>query len=96
MAYTELDLAQAERRVLAAERCVARQREILGQRVAAALPIEGPLQLLAKFEVTLADLRQARNRIRTQIAAATTQRLMESFWSLPAERRRSLAAEQIS
>lgn len=95
MAYTELDLAQAERRVLAGERCVARQKEILGQHIAAARPIAGALQLLAEFEATLADLRRARNQIRTQIAAATTQRLMESFWSLPAERRRALAAEQL-
>ena len=96
MGYTELDLAQVERRVLAGERCVARQKDVVGQHIAAALPTEGPLQLLAEFEATLAELRHARNQIRTGIAAATTQRLMESFWSLPAERRRSLTAERAS
>jgi hypothetical protein len=92
MDYTELDLAQVERRVLAGERCVARQREILGQHIAAALPTEVPLQRLAEFETALSDLRRSRNYIRAQIAASTTQRLMRSFWSLPAERRRSLVA----
>jgi hypothetical protein len=71
---------------------VARQREILGQHVAAALPTDGPLQLLAECETALADLRHSRNYIRAQIAADTTQQLMQSFWALPAERRRSLVA----
>lgn len=96
MGYTELDLAQLERRVLAGERCVARQKDVLGHHIAAALPTESALQLLAEFEATLAELRNARNQVRTEITAATTQRLMESFWSLPAERRRALTAEQAS
>jgi hypothetical protein len=92
MAYTELDLAQVERRVLAGERCVTRQREILGQQLAGALPTEGALQLLAEFETALSNLRHSRNQIRSQIAAASTQRLMQSFWALTAEHRRSLAS----
>lgn len=92
MAYTELDLAQVERRVLAGERCVARQRQILGQRIAAALPTEGALQRLAEFETALSNLRHSRNHIRSQIAAASTHRLMQSFWALPDEHRRPLAS----
>ena len=92
MAYTELDLAQVERRVLAAERCVARQREILGQHIAAALPAEGPAQLLVEFEAALSNLRRIRNHTRAQIATSATQRLLQSFWSLPTERRREMAA----
>jgi hypothetical protein len=92
MTYTELDLAQVERRVLAVERCVARQRDILGKHVAAALPTDGPLQLLAEFETALANLRRTRSHIRTQLAATTTQQLLQSFWSLPTQQRREVIA----
>jgi hypothetical protein len=92
MAYTDLDLAQVESRVLAAERCAARQREILGQHIAAALPAQGPAQLLIEFEAALSNLRRTRNHIRAQLATSATQRLLQSFWSLPTERRREMAA----
>jgi hypothetical protein len=91
METMELELAQMDRRILAGERCVLRQREVLQLAVAAALPTEGPLQLLAEFETTLARLRRSRDRLSAQFAALTTQRLIESFWSLPAQRRRELA-----
>jgi hypothetical protein len=86
MAYTELDLAQAERRILAGERCVSRQKELLKRRIEARLPAEAALNLLAQFEATLLDLRQTRNQIRNELAAANTQRLMNLFWTLPASR----------
>jgi len=77
MSYTELDLAQVERRVLAGERCASWQREVLKQHVAARLPTEVPLQRLAEVEATLCDLRRNRMRIRAGIAAANTLRLMD-------------------
>ena len=87
----ELELAKMDRRILAAERCVLRQREVLQRHVAAALPTEGSLQLLAEFETTLSKLRRSRDQLNSQVAAATTQRLIEAFWSLPAQRRHQLA-----
>jgi hypothetical protein len=84
MTYTELDLAQLERRVAAGERCVSRQKDILKRYTDAGLPTDAALQLLAEFEVTLWDLRRTCNRIRDDIAAANTQQLLDSFWLLPA------------
>jgi len=83
MAYTELDLAQVERRVLAGERCVARQKEALKRHIDSALPTDAPLQLLAECEARLLDLRNNRNKIRNEIAAANTQQLLDMFWLLP-------------
>ncbi len=83
MAYTELDLAQVERRVLAVERCLARQKEVLKRHIDAELPTDIPLQQLAEFEVTLFDLNRRRKHIRDEIAAANTQQLMELFWAFP-------------
>ena len=91
METLELELAQMDRRILAGERCVLRQREVLQRHLSAALPTEGPLQLLAEFETTLSNLRRSRDRLSSQFAAEMTQRLIASFWSLPAERRRELA-----
>jgi hypothetical protein len=91
METLELELAQMERRILAGERCVTRKRETLQRHVVAGLPTEGALQLLAEYEATLSELRRSRNHLSAQFAALTTQRLIQSFWSLPAERRRELA-----
>lgn len=82
MAYTELDLAQVERRLLAGERCVSRQRELLHQHIAARLPTDEPLQQLAAFEARLVDLRRSRNRIRDEIAAAKTLRMLDMLVAL--------------
>lgn len=84
MTYTELDLAQVERRILAAERCLARQKEVLKRHIDAELPTDIPLQQLAEFEVTLFDLNRRRKYIRDEIAATNTQQLMELFWAFPA------------
>jgi len=87
----KLELAQVERRILAGERIVIRQRELVQRHVVAALPLEAPLGWLAEFEATLAELRSLREHLSAQFAALTTRRLIESFWSLPVEQRRELA-----
>jgi len=91
METLKLELAQVERRILAGERVVIRQREVVQRHVVAALPVEGPLGWLAEFEATLSELRSMREHLSAQFAALTTRRLIESFWSLPVERRRELA-----
>jgi hypothetical protein len=83
MTYTELDLAQVDRRVSAVERCVTRQREILKQHIDAGTTTDAPLQKLAEFEATLLELRRSRNRIRDAIAAANVQELLGMFSDLP-------------
>jgi hypothetical protein len=87
----QLEMAQVERRILAGERVVRRQREVVQRHVVAARPMEGPLQLLAEFESTLSELRGMRDHLSAQFAALNTQRLIKSFWSLPADRYRELA-----
>lgn len=77
----ELDLARVERRVLAAERYVLRQRELLKQQTTAGLPADESIQRVVELEVRLLDLRQSRNRLRERVAAA---QLMSRFWELPA------------
>ena len=84
MTYTELDLAQVDRRVSAVERCVTRQREILKQHIDAGTTTDAPLQKLAEFEATLLELRRSRNRIRDGLAAANAQELLDLFATLPA------------
>ena len=79
MAYTELDLAQLERRLLAGERCVSRQRELLHHHIAARLPTDEPLEQLVAFEATLVDLRRSRNRIRDEITAARMLRMLDGL-----------------
>jgi hypothetical protein len=92
MEYTELDLAQVDRRVSAVERCVTRQREILKQHLEAGTTTDAPLQKLAKFEATLWELRRSRNRIRDAIAAANVQELLDLFGTLPRQTRLSSRA----
>jgi len=84
MAYTELDLAQVDRRVSAVERCVTRQREILKQHIDNGTATDAPLQALAEIEATLLEVRRERARIRDAIAAANTQELLDMFAALPA------------
>ena len=92
METLKLELAQVERRILAGERVVIRQREVVQRHVVAALPTEGPLGWLAEFEATLSELRSMREHLSAQFAAlTTTRRLIESFWSLPVERHGQLA-----
>jgi hypothetical protein len=86
MGYTELDLAQVDRRVSAVERCLTRQREILKQHMEAGTTSDAPLQKLAEFEATLLELRRTRNRIRDAIAAANVQELLDLFGTLPPQR----------
>ena len=89
MAYTELDLAQVDRRVAAVERCVTRQREILKQHIETGTTTDAPLQKLAEFEATLLELRRSRNRIRDSIATANVQELLDLFGTLPHQTRLS-------
>jgi hypothetical protein len=89
MEYTELDLAQVDRRVAAVERCVTRQREILKQHIDAGTTTDAPLQKLAEFEATLGELRRSRNHIRDAIAAANVQELLDLFGTLPRQTRLS-------
>ena len=92
METLKLELAQVERRILAGERVVIRQREVVQRHVVAALPTEGPLGWLAEFEATLSELHSMREHLCAQFAALTTRGLIESFWSLPVERHRELAS----
>ena len=93
METLRLALAQVERRILAGERIVIRQREVVQHHAVAALPMEGPLGWLAEFEATLSELHSMREHLSARFAAlTTTRRLIESFWSLPVERRGELAA----
>jgi hypothetical protein len=93
MSYTELHLAQLERRVLAGERCVSRQREILKHHIDAELPTDAALKRLAECEATLLNLRRCHNRIRDEIAAANTRGLLDLFWKLPARESASASRE---
>lgn len=83
MPYSELDLAQVDRRVSAVERCVTRQRAILKQHLDAGLATDEPLQKLAEFEATLLELRRSRKRIRDTLAEANAQELLDLFTTLP-------------
>ena len=74
-----LELAQIERRILAGERVVMRQREVVQHHIVAALPTEAPLGWLAEFEATLSELRTMRADLSAQFAAVSTRRMMESF-----------------
>lgn len=92
MAYTELDLAQVDRRLSAVERCVTRQREILKQHIDAGMDTDAPLQKLAEFEATLLELRRERTRIRDGIAAANVQELLDLFATMPSRQSSQLAS----
>jgi hypothetical protein len=89
MAYTELDLAQVEMRVQAGERCISRQKQVLKGHIDSGRSVEAVLQSLAEFEARLLVLRNDRNRIRKEIAAANTKQLLDMLWLLP-ESQRSL------
>lgn len=81
MAYTELQLAQVDRRIAAVERCVTRQRESLKQHIDTGVSTETPLQELAQIEALLLELRCNRNEIRNDIAAANTKELLSLLTS---------------
>lgn len=84
MRYTELDLAQVEMRMLANERCISRQREVLKRQVDSGLPTDEALQRLAEFEARLLALRNERNRIRSEMLAANSKHLLEMLGLLDA------------
>ena len=83
MSYTELDLAQVEMRVLAGERCISRQKQVLKRHIDSGRSVDAVLQSLAEFEARLLALRNDRNRIRREIAAANTKQLLDMLWMLP-------------
>jgi hypothetical protein len=69
METLRLELAPVERRILASERIVIRQREVVQRHVVAALPIVGSLGWRVEFEVTLWELRSMRADLSARFAA---------------------------